>query len=97
MLILILCKIEIKNNKRQFDAFIREHIDTKIFNLPYMCDGFKSMIDKDSPRYKNFKGVMYKRNTAIHGNVDPEREQIETVFFDKKTPLFKEPGDHIGK
>jgi hypothetical protein len=59
MVILILCKAEVRNNKRQFDSFIRYH--------------------------------------AIHGNCDPEREQIELVYFEGKRPLFREPGDHIGK
>jgi hypothetical protein len=40
---------------------------------------------------------MDKRNHAIHGNIDPEREQIEVVYFEGRRPLFKEQGDHIAK
>lgn len=40
---------------------------------------------------------MDKRNNAIHGNCDPEREKLELVYFEGTRPLFKEPGDHIGK
>lgn len=40
---------------------------------------------------------MDKRNNRIHGNCNPEKEQIELVYFEGKTPLFKEPGDNIGK
>jgi hypothetical protein len=40
---------------------------------------------------------MDKRNNIIHGNVDPEIEQVERVYFDGKIPLFEQPGDHIGK
>ena len=97
MLILILCKKEIKDNKRQFEAFIRSQIDAKIFDLAYKCEGFKKKINQDASKYKNFKRVMDKRNNAIHGNVDPEREQIEIIYFEGKRPLFKEPGDHIAK
>ena len=97
MTILMLCKPEIRNNKRQFDSFIRSHIDAKIFDLPYKCRGFSSSIDPNSAVFVNFKRVMDKRNHTIHGNVDPDRERIETVYFDRKRPLYAEAGDHIGK
>jgi hypothetical protein len=97
MAILILCKKEIKGNDRQFDAFIRSQIDAKIFDLPYKCEGFARKIDPAALTYRNFKKVMDKRNHAIHGNIDPEREQTEVIYFEGKRPLFKEPGDHIGK
>jgi hypothetical protein len=97
MLILILCKQEVRRNKRQFDAFIRSHIDVKLFDLHLKCEGFARGIDADSLAYKKFKQVMDKRNDIIHGNTNPEAEQLETVYFDGKRPLFKEPGDHIGR
>lgn len=97
MAILILCRKEIRDNARQFDAFLRSQIDAKIFDLPYKCHGFAKQIDPNASAYKNFKRVMDKRNHVIHGNIDPEREQIEVVYFEGKRPLFKEPGDHIAK
>ena len=95
--ILMLCKKEIRDNKRQFEAFIRSHIDTKLFDLAYKCEGFMRPIDQNAETFKNFKRVMDKRNTAIHGNCDPEKEQIELVYFEGKRPLFKDSGDHLGK
>lgn len=97
MLVLTLCRPEIRNNKRQFDAFIRSHIDTKVFDLFYKCLGFVRAMDQNTESFKNFKRVMDRRNNAIHGNCDPEGEQIELVYFDGTRPLFKEPGHHIGK
>lgn len=97
MVILMLCKKEIRNNGRQLETFIRSHIDTKIFDLFYKCEGFARPIDPESDTYKNFKRVMDKRNNTIHGNVDPEKEKIETVYFESTRPLFIESGDHIGK
>ena len=41
--------------------------------------------------------VMNKRNFNIHGNVAPEREALETVYFEGKRPLFSAPGHHIGQ
>jgi hypothetical protein len=97
MVILILCKKEIRENPRQFEGFIRSQIDTKLFDLSYKCEGFLRSIDPRAEVFKNFKRVMDKRNHAIHGNCDPEREQIEVVYFEDKRPLFVEPGDHLGK
>ena len=91
MAILILCKKEIRDNKRQFEAFIRSQIDAKIFDLSYKCQGFTRKIDHNGSSYKNFKRVMDKRNHVIHGNIDPEREQTEIVYFEGKRPLFREP------
>jgi hypothetical protein len=97
MVILILCRKEIRDNERQLDAFLRSQIDAKIFDLPYKCRGFVNKIDANAETYKNFKRVMDKRNHAIHGNVEPERERIEVVYFEGKRPLFEEPGDHVAK
>ena len=95
MTILMLCKPEIRDNKRQFDAFIRSQIDAKVFDLPYKCTGFVSSIAPKSTAFVNFKRIMDKRNHEIHGNIDPERERVEVVYFDNKRPLFIETGDHI--
>ena len=71
MVVLILCKREIRDNQRQFDALIRQNIDTKVFDLFYKCDKFVRPISADSPNFKNFKRIMDKRNHKIHGNISP--------------------------
>jgi hypothetical protein len=97
MMIVILCKKEIRDNERQFEAFIRAQIDAKIFDLPFKCQEFSTSVDQTCDTYKRFKRVMDKRNHTIHGNVSPEREQIEVVYFEGRRPLFVEAGDNIGK
>jgi hypothetical protein len=97
MAILVLCKKEIRDNSRQFDAFIRSPIDVKVYDLSYKCNGFVKAIDAESSEFKEFKRIMDNRNNTIHGNVNPEREQIETVYFDGKRPLYREPGDNLLK
>ena len=97
MIIVILCRKEIRENQRQYDSFIRSQIDAKLFDLPYKCHGFLGTPAPNSQDFKNFKRIMDRRNNIIHGNVNPEREKLELVYFDKKVPLFKDPGDHISK
>lgn len=97
MLILILCKQDVRRNKRHFEAFIRSNIDVKIFDLSLKCEGFARGIDTNSDTYKKFKQVMDRRNDIIHGNANPEAEQLEALYFEGKRPLFKQAGDHIAK
>jgi len=97
MLALMLCKKEIKRNKRHFEHFMRQNVDTKVFDLPYKCDGFRKSIPTDAESIVHFKRIMDRRNHAIHGNVDPEKDNIEVVYFDGKIPLFKDGGDNVGR
>jgi hypothetical protein len=97
MAILVFCKRAIRENRRQFEAFIRADIDTKIFDLAYKCEGFARPIDQTSDGFKNFKRIMDQRNNRIHGNVDPKRDGIETVYFEGRRPLFEKSGDHLGE
>ena len=97
MLILMLCKPELRNSRRELEKFIRSHIHTKVFGLPEHCYGFAQSINESTPGYREFKRVMDRRNHAIHGNVDPLRERLETVYFEGKRPIFAEAGDHLGK
>ena len=59
MLILILCKPEIRENTRQFESFIRSQIDTKLFDLAYKCRGFVRPIDQHAETFKKFR--LYSR------------------------------------
>lgn len=95
LVIFMLRKDELKTNNRQYQAFVRQHIDVRIFDLHLKCDHFKDKVDGDSTEFKNFMKVMNRRNDIIHGNIDPQKDTIETVFFDKFTPLYEQGGDPI--
>ena len=64
--------------------------------LSQNCDGFSRPIDKTTGAYATSR-VMNTRNFAIHGNIDPVREEIETVYFEERRPLFVDGGDNIIK
>jgi len=97
MLILILCKPEIRNNRAELDKFIRAHIHTRIFSLSDKCLGFSRPVNEETPGFGRFKRIMDRRNHVIHGNVDPVREQLETVYFQGTRPIFTQTGDHLGQ
>lgn len=97
LLIFIMRRDELKTNKRQYDAYVRQPIDTRVFDLHLKCDNFVRGVDEKSNEYKNFKKVMDRRNHKIHGNIDPMKDIVETVYFDDYIPLFEEGGDPILK
>lgn len=97
LVILTLCKPAIRQQRDEYETFLRETIPNRIENLHEKCHGFERPIDNKSEAYSNFQRVIARRNFDLHGNMDPQRDAIETVYFDGKRPLFVEPGHHIEK
>lgn len=97
MMILTFCKPAIRSNKAKYDIFLREKIPDRLEHLTINCSGFIRAVNPSSDAYKAFLRVMNARNFAIHGNIDPVRETIETVYFEGKVPIFAENGDHLLK
>jgi hypothetical protein len=97
MLILMLCKKEIKENKKIFDSFIRSDIHTRISDLPKNCKGFCKSINFNSKAYKEFKKLRNKRNNLLHGNINPYHDKLEVVYFENTVPLYQISGSNIGK
>ena len=92
MLILTLRRDSLGFGTVEYEAFARATIPERLRLLPQNCMGFDREVDTGTEAYRNFMRVMNKRNFAIHGNVDPPREGMETVYFEGKRPLFAEPG-----
>ncbi len=93
LLILIMCKTEIKENNTIYEARIREDLHIKVPSLHLTCDNFLKPVDVESLEYKNFNRIMNNRNWFFHGNTDPKKDKLETVYFEKNTPLYKTPGN----
>lgn len=88
-------KDELKSNTRQYEQYIRQPIDTRVFDLHLKCNYFIHAVDTESEECKAFLRVMARRNYQLHGNIDPARDTIETVYFDKVTPLYEKGADPI--
>ncbi len=97
MIILMFCKPEIRSNSQLYQGFVRDKIPKKLELLANNCFGFANAVDSSSDAYRDFLRVMNARNFNIHGNIDPPREHIETVYFEGKRPLFTASGDHLFK
>lgn len=95
MIIIILCRDEIRYDEARYQSFVRSNIPERLRLLSDYCDGFSRPIDTSSVAYANFMRVVDKRNYALHGNVDPLKDKIEVVYFDGRRPLFSTPGHNI--
>lgn len=95
MVILIFCKDAIRLDRDEYQAFLRTNIPERIALLSENCAGFTRSIDTKTDAYANFMRVVNKRNFALHGNVDPIAERIETIFFEGRRPLFVNPGNNV--
>ena len=97
MFILILCRPEVRRDQKAYGDFVRSRIPERLAALHENCFGMTGKVDETTEEYRAFLRVVNKRNRAIHGDIDPVRDRIETVFFEGKRPLFAEPGHHVAK
>lgn len=95
LMILALCKSDVRSDTRQYEAFIRSNIDIKIVDMFYKCEGFERRPDAQDTEFAAFKAVMDHRNNRIHGNIRPETDYFEIVYFDGTIPVYPVGGDHI--
>ncbi|UVO38017.1 hypothetical protein KUL72_06420 [Bradyrhizobium arachidis] len=82
MVILVFCKDAIRLDNDLYQTFIRASIPERLRLLSEHCGGFERPIDTSTEAYATFMRVVNKRNFALHGNVDPVVEKIETVYFE---------------
>ena len=96
MFALILRRPDRRADWDDYRAFVREHVPERIKRLHEVCIGVRP-VDRTTEAYGRFMTVMNKRNFNIHGNVDPEGEALDVVYFDGKRPLFTDAGHHVAR
>jgi hypothetical protein len=95
MLILTFCRSAIREDPELYNGFLRAKIPKRLELLSVYCDGFARTVEHSLPGCNNFMRIVNRRNFELHGNVDPIRDQIETVYFEARRPLFVNPGHNI--
>jgi hypothetical protein len=89
MLIFILCRDEIRNSERLFNAFIKENIDIRVQSLHLKCVGFKEAVKWDSVQCQKYHSIVNQRNDLLHGNIAIETRKFSETFFHGNIPVFK--------
>ncbi len=91
LLMLLLAKADLRNDKRLMEKFGRDPIDVRIKSLHLHCDGFKTSIPSSDDRLKDFLRLMNRRNDTLHGNINPNKNFGEVIYFDQRNiPLPEE-------
>lgn len=83
---------DIKADEARFDAFNRGRLHDKILSLHDHCRGFARGLQPENEALHRFWPVVARRNDLIHGNLDPVKDAVEVVYFDRKRPLHTSGG-----
>lgn len=80
---------DLKNDDKKYQSVIRKSINIRVKELHLNCIGFHMPVDYDNNEScKKFHSIMNIRNELLHGNVNPNTNKFDTIYFDKNTPLF---------
>lgn len=90
LLIFIQARPEIKSDARHLDGIFRQQIDLRIKGLHIHCLGFEKPVDYSTSVCKKFHSLINERNDLLHGNVVPEKQKFNEVYFIGKVPVFTE-------
>ncbi|MCO6437264.1 MAG: hypothetical protein J5J06_09285 [Phycisphaerae bacterium] len=83
LLLFVLARPELKNDRRIFESAIRQQIDVRIAALSVNCVGFARAVDRTHDSFVRFHTLMNRRNDILHGNIDPRALEFGTVSFDQ--------------
>ncbi|WP_147716193.1 hypothetical protein [Klebsiella variicola] len=88
-LIFTLAKTKSNENREEYEKYIRSPINERVKNLHLKCIGFNCAVDyNNNDSCKEFQSVMNIRNEMLHGNVNPNTNHFDTVYFEGNVPLF---------
>lgn len=90
LLIFTHARTDIKSDARLMESLYRQQIDLRVRALHINCVGFEHAVDYKSDECKSFHRLINERNDLLHGNVVPEKQKFNEVFFLRNIPVFNE-------
>ena len=90
LLLFVLCRPELKADKRLYEHMLRQPIDVRIKSLHLHCTGFSKAVDYSNVVCGKYHSVVNERNDLLHGNVDIEKLAFGEVYFNGTVPVFPE-------
>lgn len=95
LVLFLLGRDPIRDDRRLADAILRSDIDVRIKGLALYCEGFPAPINSADERFTKFHSVMKRRNRRFHGAIDPLGLRIAEVFMDGGVALFRSHGSPL--
>ena len=90
LLIFILAHKDIRKDSRLYDAVVRQPIDLRIKSLHRNCSGFLFPVDDAHDSFRQYFSLINQRNDLLHGNIVPDKESFNEVYFSGRVPIFEE-------
>lgn len=90
LLIFVQARLDIKGDARLLESIFRQQIDIRVKSLHINCVGFAKAVDYSNPICKRFHTLINERNDLLHGNVVPEKNKFNEVYFLGRIPVFTE-------
>lgn len=90
LLIYVQARPDIKTDTRLLENAFRQQIDIRIKSLHITCLGFERPVDYTTTVCKKFHSLINERNDLLHGNVSPDKQKFNDVYFKGSVPVFKE-------
>lgn len=90
LLIFVQARSDIKSDARLLESIFRQQVDVRVKSLHINCLGFDKAVDYANPACKKFHTLINERNDLLHGNVVPEKQKFNEVYFLGKIPVFTE-------
>ncbi|UVT17617.1 MAG: hypothetical protein H8K04_08830 [Nitrospira sp.] len=90
LLFFLLCRADIKADKRLYDNVLRQPIDVRIKTLHINCTGFIKAVDYASEVCGKYHSIVNERNDLLHGNVTIDKLSFGEVFFNGTVPVFSQ-------
>lgn len=90
LLLFVLCRPELKADKRLYENILRQPIDVRIKSLHLHCIGFTRAVDYSNVVCGKYHSLVNERNDLLHGNVAIEKLAFGEVYFNGTVPIFQE-------
>jgi hypothetical protein len=90
LLIFLYARKDIRQDQRLYDNVLRQPIDIRIKSLHINCVAFEKPIDYTHHACRRYHSLVNERNDLLHGNVSPEKQRFNEVYFSGRVPVFKE-------
>jgi len=90
MLLFILMKPELKEDKRLKENLFRQPIDIRIKSFHINCVNFNKAVDYTNEVCRQYHTLVNERNDLLHGNVAIEKLKFSELYFHGRLPVYKE-------
>ncbi len=96
LVISLLAKPEVRQDKRTFENYKRSNIDTRIKTLHLHCEKVDKRVTGSEDPFRDLLRLMNRRNNTLHGNIEVRESSGSTIWFDDGTIPLTDSYNSLG-